>query len=146
MTKLTRWNPLREMQEMNEMMDRFFNDPRTGRMRDYERERAWRMPMDAYSTDDEIVIRMELPGVSADDVNITLEDNVLSISGELKPREDEQTYLMQERPAGRFERALSVSTPVDVDKADASFKDGVLTLRLPKAEQVKPRTIQIKKK
>ena len=104
------------------------------------------MPMDAYMTDDAIVITMELPGVHEQDVNVTLENNVLTISGELKPRETEQNYVLRERPAGHFERTLSVSTPVDVSKANAVFADGVLTLTLPKAEQVKPKTITVKKK
>jgi HSP20 family protein len=149
MSNLVRWNPIREIQEMNEAVDRFFNDPWAAGlrgMRDGERQRAWRMPMDAYMTDDAIVIAMELPGVREDDVNVTLENNVLTISGELKPRETEQNYLLRERPAGHFERTLSVSTPVDVAKANAVFADGVLTLTLPKAEQVKPKTITVKKK
>ena len=148
MSNLVRWNPLREIQEMNEAVDRFFNDPWAGRrsLRDGELLRAWRMPMDAYMTDDAIVITMELPGVHEQDVNVTLENNVLTISGELKPRETEQNYILRERPMGHFERTLSVSTPVDVSKADAVFADGVLTLTLPKTEQVKPKTITVKKK
>ena len=148
MSNLVRWNPLREIQEMNEAVDRFFNDPWAGRrsLRDGEPLRAWRMPMDAYMTDDAIVITMELPGVHEQDVNVTLENNVLTISGELKPRETEQNYILRERPMGHFERTLSVSTPVNVSKADAVFADGVLTLTLPKTEQVKPKTITVKKK
>lgn len=148
MSNLVHWNPLREIQEMNEVVDRFFNEPWAGlrTLRDGERQRAWRMPMDAYMTDDAIVIAVELPGVREEDVNVTLENNVLTISGELKPREAEQNYVLRERPAGHFERTLSVSTPVDVSKATAVFTDGVLTLTLPKAEQVKPKTITVKKK
>ena len=148
MSNLMRWNPLREIQEMNEAVDRFFGDSWAGPrgMRDGDQLRAWRMPMDAYMTDDAIVIAMALPGVHEEDVNVTLENGVLTISGELKPRAEEHNYLLRERPAGHFERTLSVSTPVDVSKADAVFADGVLTLTLPKAEQVKPKTITVKKK
>ncbi len=146
MSSLVRWNPLREIQEMSEVMDRFFNDPWLRRMREEEGERFWRMPMDAYMTDDAIIINMELPGVHPDDVNITLENNILTISGELHPRDEEHNYFLRERPAGRFERAMSVSTPVDVNRVEAVFKDGVLTLTLPKAEEVKPKKITVKKK
>ena len=147
MAGLVRWNPLRELQEMNEVVDRFFNDPwLRGARAAEDRERVWRMPMDAYQTDEAIVIHVERPGVQQDDVNITLENNVLTISGELKPRADEQNYFLRERPAGRFERVLSVSTPIDAAKAEATFHDGVLTLTLPKREEVKPKTISIKKK
>ncbi len=147
MAGLVRWNPLRELQEMNEVVDRFFNDPwLRGARAAEDRERVWRMPMDAYQTDEAIVIHVELPGVQQDDVNITLENNVLTISGELKPRADEKNYFLRERPAGRFERVLSVGTPIDAAKAEATFHDGVLTLTLPKREEVKPKTISIKKK
>ncbi len=145
MTSLMRWNPLRELQEMNEVVNRFL-DPWSRSVVEGEQERIWRMPMDAYMTDDAIVIRMELPGVREEDVQITLENNVLTIAGELRPREDDHKYFLRERPAGQFKRALSVGTPVDVSKAEAVFQDGVLTLTLPKAEEVKPKTIAIKKK
>jgi HSP20 family protein len=140
---VVRWNPIRELQEMNEMMDRFFDEPALRRER---YSRAWRMPVDAYSTDDAIVLMAELPGVSEEDVNITLENNVLTISGAFKPREDDQNFFLKERFSGRFERVLSIGTPVNVSAAEASFENGILTLTLPKAEEVKPRTIQIKHK
>ncbi len=145
MAGLVRWNPLREMRRMDEVMDRFFNDPwfRWGQ-EESDGERLWRMPMDAYITDDAIVIQMAVPGIRPEDVNITLENNVLTISGELKPREEGRNYILRERPVGRFERVMSVSTPVDANKAEAAFENGVLTLTLPKAEQVKPKTIQVK--
>ena len=144
MPSLVRWNPLRELQEMNEAVDRFFEDPFT-RSR-FERERTWRMPIDAYMTDDAIIITAELPGVHEEDVNITLENGILTISGKLNPREEGRDYFVQERFDGRFERVLSVSTPVQSGKAEALFENGILTLTLPKAEEVKPRTITIKKK
>lgn len=146
MPSIVRWNPLRELQEMNEVVDRFFTDPRLRAVREEDRERYWRMPMDAYQTADSIVINVELPGVNQDDVTITLEDNVLTISGQLTPRQEDQEYFLRERAAGRFERVLSVGTPVDAGKADAVFENGVLTLTLPKREEVKPRAITIKKK
>ena len=141
---LMRWNPIRELQEMNEMVDRFFGDTRRATPGG-ERVR-YRIPMDAYMTDDALIITLELPGVNEDDVNITLENGVLNISGEMKPRKEDRDYLVQERFHGRFERALSVSTPVQVDKAEAVFNNGVLTLTLPKAEEVKPKQITVKRK
>jgi HSP20 family protein len=144
MTNLVRWNPLRELQDMNTLVDRFFDEP-FFRSR-FDREHTWRMPLDAYMTDDAIIITAELPGILADDVNITLENGVLTISGKLNPRQEDHEYFLRERFAGRFERMLSVGTPVDIAKAEAVFDNGILTLTLPKAEEVKPRTIAIKKK
>ncbi len=144
MTNLVRWNPLRELQDMNTLVDRFFDEP-FFRSR-FDREHTWRMPLDAYMTDDAIIITAELPGILADDVNITLENGVLTISGKLTPRQEDHEYFLRERFAGRFERMLSVGTPVDIAKAEAVFDNGILTLTLPKAEEVKPRTIAIKKK
>jgi HSP20 family protein len=144
MTNLVRWNPLRELQDMNTLVDRFFDEP-VFRSR-FDREHTWRMPLDAYMTDDAIIITAELPGILADDVNITLENGVLTISGKLNPRQEDHEYFLRERFAGRFERMLSVGTPVDIAKAEAVFDNGILTLTLPKAEEVKPRTIAIKKK
>ncbi len=143
---LVRWNPIRELQEMNNAMDRFFDDPLTRRFFREEREHLWRMPMDAYMTEDAIVIKMELPGVNKDDVNITLENGVLTISGEMRPREESREYSVQERFHGRFERVLSIGSPVNISKAEAVFENGVLTLTLPKTEEVKPRKIAIKSK
>lgn len=147
MSSLMRWNPLRELQNMDETLERFFDDPWLRTRGNVTRERNWRMPMDAYMSDDELVVTMELPGVNPDDVEITFENNVLTIRGNLHPRtEEDRHYFLRERPAGRFERALSVNTPIDVAKTEATFSDGLLTLTLHKAEEAKPKTISIKKK
>jgi HSP20 family protein len=107
---------------------------------------AWLLPMDAYITDDAIVIRADVPGLSFDELGITLEGDTLTIRGEIK-RDDVENrkYVLLERPIGPFERALNINTPIDHDKVEASFKDGVLTLTLPKAEAVKPRQIEVKR-
>ncbi|MBN1965089.1 MAG: Hsp20/alpha crystallin family protein [Anaerolineae bacterium] len=147
MSTLMRWNPLRELQNADETFERFFDDPWLRSRTNVVRDRAWRMPLDAYMTGDALVVTMELPGVNPDDVEITLENNVLTIRGELHPRtEEERNYVLRERPAGRFERALSINTPVDTAKTEATFADGLLTLTLHKAEEAKPKTIAIKKK
>ena len=85
-----------------------------------------------------------LPGLTAEDVNIQIQGNVVSLQGELKHERDEKaTYLMTERPAGKFSRSVELPDPVDTAKAEASLVNGVLTLRLPKAEEAKPRSIKV---
>jgi HSP20 family protein len=88
-----------------------------------------------------------LPGLTAEDVNIQIQSNVVSLQGELKHERDEQaSYLLVERPAGKFNRSIELPDAVDAAKAEASLVNGVLTLRLPKAEEAKPRSIKVNTK
>jgi HSP20 family protein len=103
------------------------------------------VPMDCYATTDELVVEAHLPGVKPDEVDITVEGNVLTISGETKSERqgEEGSMVFSEIRRGRFSRSLTLPTGLEPDRATAEFEDGVLTLRLPKAEQVKPRQIKI---
>ena len=106
------------------------------------------MPVDMYQTENEVVVKAPMPGVKADDVDVSITDDVLTISGETKienqvKRED---YMVQERRYGKFYRQIALPTMVEAEKAQANFEDGVLTLTLPKAERVKPRTIKVNAK
>jgi len=144
MTKISRWDPLRDMITMRQAVDRMLDESFT-RGSESRGTGAWLLPMDAFITDDAIVIRADVPGLKAEELEITLEGDTLAIRGEIKRDEaDNRKYVLLERPTGRFERTLSINTPIDHDKVDASFRDGVLTLVLPKAEAVKPRQISVK--
>ena len=144
MTKISRWDPLRDMITMRQAVDRMLDESFT-RGSESRGTGAWLLPMDAFITDDAIVIRADVPGLKAEELEITLEGDTLAIRGEIKRDEaDNRKYVLLERPTGRFERTLSINTPIDHDKVDASFRDGVLTLILPKAEAVKPRQIAVK--
>jgi len=144
MTKLARWDPVRDMITMRHAVDRLL-DEAFARGTETRGTGAWLLPMDAYITEDAIVIRADVPGLSANDLDITLEGDTLTIRGEIKRDEQEgRKYVLLERPTGRFERTLTINTSIDHEKVEASFKDGVLTLTLPKAEAVKPRQITIK--
>jgi HSP20 family protein len=140
MANVVRWNPVRDMIQMREQMDRLFNEQQYGR----EFRNNWSLPIDAYATADAIVLKADVPGVKPDDIQITLEGDTLTIRGEFKSSTDEKNYLIRERVAGKFERSLTVSTPIDTAKVEATFENGVLTLTLPKAEAVKPRQIAVK--
>jgi HSP20 family protein len=107
----------------------------------------WAMPAEIIETADEIRIDLEVPGFREEDLEITLENHVLTIAGEKQMQRDEgvkeSDYRLAERRYGRFQRSFSVPATVRADRCDASYEHGVLTLRLPKVEEAKPRRIQI---
>jgi HSP20 family protein len=149
MAELMRWDPFREVTDMRDAMDRLF---------DRGFSRPWRLlswdtgegffPVDLYETDDEVVVKASLPGVAPANVHISITGDTLSIKGELKEEREEKqpNYYRQERRYGTFQRALTLPVRVDADKAQASFEHGVLELRLPKAAEVRPKTIEVKPK
>lgn len=136
-----RWNPVRDLITMRDMMDQLANE---GMGRGREGRNVWRLPVDAYSTEDAIVLVADVPGVRPEDVSVTLEGDTLTLSGEFKAEDNVQNYVLRERPTGRFERTLTVNTPIDPTKLEASVEFGVLRVTLPKAEAVKPRQIAVK--
>ena len=144
---ITRWDPFREAVTLREAMDRLFEDSyvpaRRRAERLTEREQVWRLPLDAYITAEEIVIVANMPGVKPEKVEITLEGDTLTIKGERPAPLENVDYVLQERSYGKFQRTLNINIPVDANKAEAKFEDGLLTLVVPKAEAVKPKTIQI---
>ena len=144
MSNVTRWNPVRDVITMREAMDRMFEDT-FGRNREFRQ--AFPLPIDATVNEDAVVLRTDVPGVKPEDVHITLEGDTLTIKGEFKNEADKngQNYLMRERVSGKFERTLTINTPINPDNIEAKFENGLLTITLPKAEAAKPRSITIKK-
>jgi len=143
---MTRWDPYREAVTLREAMDRLFEDSFTPARRQTDgngSERTWRLPLDAYVTADEIIVLANMPGVKPEDVEITLEGDTLTIRGKRSRPLENVDYVMQERPYGRFQRTLNINIPVDANKAEARYENGLLTLVIPKAEAAKPRVIQI---
>jgi HSP20 family protein len=105
-----------------------------------------RLPIEAYATDHELVVRAAVPGLKPEDVEITIEGDTLTLRGEFPRPLDNVNYLFAERPWGRFSRTLQLNVPVQADQAEAVFENGLLTLTLPKAEAVRPKVIPIKAK
>jgi HSP20 family protein len=107
---------------------------------------AWTPPCDIYETEKEIVLKMELPEVKKEDVHVTMENNVLTLRGERKFEEkvDRENYHRVERNYGEFLRSFTLPTFVEGDKIVADFKDGVLTVNLPKKEEARPKQIEVK--
>jgi HSP20 family protein len=144
---IVRWNPTRDLMQMREEMDRLFGQF----LRRGEGEEAtwgqgmWAPPVDIYETDDAFMLKAELPGFTKDDVNIEVHENRLIIRGERKRETEakEDQYHRLERAYGRFERAFWLPTTVDAEHIQASFKNGILEMRLPKSERAKPKQIPI---
>jgi len=145
---LVRWEPVRELNslqgEMNRLFHTFFDAPAASGGGNGGLRRGM-PPMDLVETEDHFVLRADLPGLSEEDVNIELEDNVLTISGERRSEHEEQKegYYRVERASGSFQRALTLPEGVDAEAIDASFDRGVLEVRVPKPEERKPRRVAI---
>jgi HSP20 family protein len=145
---LIRWEPVAELNtiqtEMNRLFNTFFDQPTNSR--GSGAGRRWMPAMDLVETEDHYVLRADLPGVADENVDIQLQDNVLTISGERKAEHDAQQggYYRLERAFGAFSRSLTLPDGVDADAVQANFDRGVLEVRIPKPTQKKPRQVQIK--
>ncbi|MBZ0298889.1 MAG: Hsp20/alpha crystallin family protein [Anaerolineae bacterium] len=106
-------------------------------------ERVYRLPVDAYATDETVVLTAPVPGMSLEDLEITVDDDELIIRGEINGEEEGVNYLLRERFHGKFERRLRINIPVDVNAAEATYENGVLRLVLPKAEEARPHRIAV---
>jgi HSP20 family protein len=144
---LIRWEPAREInsfqQEMNRLFSSFFDTASTGAPAGGVRR--WIPAMDVVETDEHFVLRADLPGMSEQDVDLSLEDNVLTVSGERKAEHEERRegYYRVERASGAFSRSLTLPEGVEGDAIAATFDKGVLEVRIPKPEARKPRKLQI---
>jgi HSP20 family protein len=133
---------------MHSLMDRFFNEPFFSAPQLWsQRGDNFPVPLDVIEEDGQFVVKASMPGVSPDEVEITLTDNVLTIKGETKRESEsnESNYHVRERQYGSFLRHLTLPMPVNSDEVEATFENGILTLRLPKTEAAKPKRIAVKK-
>ncbi len=144
---IVRWEPLRDLLTTQDRFNRLFNDTfpnffGSGRL---AATASWIPAVDVYETDQSVVLKAELPGVDPKDVEARVEDGTLYLKGERKFENEvkEENYQRVERAYGSFTRTFALPSSVDADKVAAEYKDGVLTLTLPKREEAKPRTIKI---
>jgi HSP20 family protein len=143
---IVRWEPLREFttlqNEMNRLFGSVFDEPAAGNGGTLRR---WMPAMDLLETESHFVLRADLPGMSEEDVNIEVEERVLTVSGERKAehKENKDSYQRIERAFGSFSRSLTLPDGVDAEAVSASFDRGVLEVQIPKPEQRKPRKISI---
>jgi HSP20 family protein len=139
-------DPLRDFSEiqseMNRLFDGFFGRPSQmqGAM-----ERVWAPALDMYETKDELVVTADLPGLSEKDIHLSITGDMLTLRGERRWDQavKQESYFRGERWYGRFERAVPLPIPVQADKVKASYRDGVLIIKLPKTEEIKPKEIKI---
>ena len=143
---IVRWDPFREINAVQERMNRLLGDVYRAADDDVMRRGAWAPPVDIYdSGNHELVIKAELPDMSKDDIEITVENNTLTLRGEKKmdsAMKDECCHRI-ERTYGSFSRTFSLPTTVDTSKVSADYKNGVLTIKLPVREEAKPKQIQV---
>jgi HSP20 family protein len=141
---IQRWEPFRDTVSLRDAMNSLLQDSFVRPM-NLVADGATTLPLDVSETKDEIIVKASLPGVRPEDVHITVQGDTLSIRGESKAEEEkkDENYYLRERRYGQFQRTLTLSTPVKADKAQAQFENGVLTLKLPKADEAKPKEIKI---
>ena len=146
MSNMIRWEPAREMMTLREAMDRLFDDAFT---RPFNLTGNLSLPaIDMFQTDDEIVVKAAVPGMKAEDVQINVTGETLTLKGDVKQKDEtrEKSWHIHEQRWGTFERSILLPSDVVADKAKAEFEDGILTITLPKAEQARPKTITVKAK
>ncbi len=144
---LIQWKPFREVSRLRNEMDRLWDDYfGSGRRALRPMEEDWMPAVDVSETGDKITIKAEVPGMEAKDIEINMVGDTLTIKGEkkLEREEKEENYHTVERSYGSFTRAMKLPATVDADKVEASYKNGVLTVVMPKKEEVKPKAIEIK--
>jgi HSP20 family protein len=149
MANLVRLDPVRDMMSLREAMDRLFEES-------VVRPRTWlasgegvaALAVDVFESEDDVTVRASIPGVQPEDIDISITGEVLTIKGETSEDNEEKqgNYHLRERRYGAFQRTVTLPTLVNTDKATADFEHGVLTLTLPKVEEVKPKSIKIKAK
>ncbi|MBN1856756.1 MAG: Hsp20/alpha crystallin family protein [Dehalococcoidia bacterium] len=145
MANLIRWEPM-GITSLRQAMDGLLEDAVVRPSRAWQAMKLDEFAVDMYQTENEVVVKAQLPGIKAEDVDISVLGDILSIKGESCEEEQvkEESYFRKEMRCGSFSRSLQIPVPVSVDGAEAVFQNGVLTLTLPKTEVVKPKQVQVK--
>jgi len=141
--ELSTWSPFDRLTSLRDEMNRLFDF--SWPSRDSGLLSGWSPALDVFDDKDNFVVKVELPGMKKDEINLSLHDGVLSISGERKHEREAKDggAFRSERYFGKFQRSVTLPTAVDPNKVTASYKDGVLTVELPKAEEAKPKQIAV---
>jgi HSP20 family protein len=137
---IIRWDPLRDMTQVQGQFNRLLDQVWSGR------QESWLPAVDVFDTKEAVVLKAELAGIDLDDIQIEVEDNVLTVKGERRLEEtvDEERYHRIERRFGSFQRSLALPQNVRAEEISAGYEDGILTVTVPKAEEEKPRRIEVK--
>jgi len=145
---MMRWEPPRDMLTLRQAMDRLLGESFVRPLGLWPQPELADVPIDMYQTDKDVVVKATLPGVDAEDVDISISGDILTVKGEHSEEEEvnEGDYIHKERRVGTFSRSIALPVSVDSNKADAVFDKGVLTVTLPKKEASKPKKIKAKHK
>jgi HSP20 family protein len=148
MANIVRWEPFRDMMSLRDAMDRMFEDTFLRGQMPFAPWADSSLAVDMYDTDDSVVVKTTIPGVKAEDIDVSVTGNTLTIKAEAKDEQEikRENYLRRERRYGSYTRAVMLPDGLEADKANADYSNGVLTLTFPKAEEVKPKTISVKAK
>ena len=146
MSNLIRWDPYGEVLSLQRRMDRMFDSLYPAEPRAEQNTTA----LDMYETDNDVIVKVSVPGYKPEDIQVTLTGDTLTIKGEVKSEQEERdkkrNYIRREIRQGSFQRVVILPSGVKGDEAKAEFENGLLVLTVPKAEEVKPKTIQVKAK
>jgi len=143
-TNMTRWVPFRGVNTLQEQLNRLFDDSFRGRWNESALT-TWAPAVDIFETENELVVKADLPDIAEKDLDVRVENNMLTIQGERKFEEtvDKDNYLRVERAYGSFTRSFALPNTVDADKIHAEYKNGVLTVQLPKRAEAKPKQVKV---
>ncbi|MEJ2733226.1 MAG: Hsp20/alpha crystallin family protein [Anaerolineae bacterium] len=143
MAKIVRWEPFRDMVSLRDAMDRMWEEGFRPPVPFAWSEGA--LAVDMYETDESVIVKTEIPGVKADEIDVSVTGDTLTVKAETKEEEEikRDSYLRRERRYGSYCRSVTLPGGLETDKADADYTDGVLTLTFPKAEEVKPKSIKV---
>jgi len=143
MNSLTRWNPFQEMMTLTNQFDRLFEDAFAVSR---PQSRIWNLDLDVRETDDAYLVKVSVPGFAPDQINVTLDQNVLTIKGDLQEDElqNNEIYHLRERRFGRFSRSISLPDDVVAEEIQATVEQGVLSVHIPKHEASKPKQIPVR--
>jgi HSP20 family protein len=144
---IIRWRPMEG--NMREIMNRMFEDATSWPRNVFRNVEGYEpIPLDVYEDGTNLVVKATLPGMKVDDINVSIQENVLTITGETRMEEErkEKQHHIREQFYGKFERSIMLPYPIQIDKADSEYRDGILTLTLPKSEEARAKRIEVKQK
>ena len=148
-SNIVRWDPFSDVVSLRDAMDRLFEESFIQpRLFAPIREGMGQLALDVVENDNDVVVKASVPGIKPEDIDVTVVGDTLTIKGEIKSekKEEKVNYVLRERRFGAFQRSLTLPVEVQADKARAEFENGVLTLTLPKVEEIKPKQIKVNAK
>jgi HSP20 family protein len=142
---IRRWDPFDELASLRESMERLFDDFFTRRPGRTLAPTVWEPAVELFETEDDVVFRAEMPGIDPKSVDVTVSEDTLAVKGEARAEHEQKgrSYYRRELRYGAFERTVALPVSVQADQAKATFKNGILEIRMPKAERAKAKTIKV---